>query len=149
MPGREEVLSGSVFRLAPVKGSFPANSRKPRPDHFRPSTKEKEVARQRGEPTLLSAFDVSRTTVAEAQDLRTSSGPTVAFRLNVPDVRRLPRPDGRGYLRVLRDPLPELAGRPGADGHCGIEGLARPSGAQKAAYKALRSRLCDLAKLHD
>ena len=137
-----------MFRLALVERAFPAHSPKPRPDHFRPTDTEKQLAQERNEPPLVSVFDVARTTVLEAQSFRMRPAPTVAFKVYVPDILRLALPDGSGYLCVVRDPLPELAGQPGGDGHCGIEGLGRPKGAPKAVYKALRSRLCDLAELH-
>lgn len=34
---------------------------------------------------------------------------------------------------------------PGADGHCGIEGLARSPGEPKALYRELRVRLADVS----
>ena len=53
---------------------------------------------------------------------------------------------GLDTLRVVRDPLePPLAEMPGADGHCGIEGLARRPGEPKALYRELRVRLADLS----
>jgi hypothetical protein len=148
MADREELLSGAVFRLAKVSASFPANSSKPRVDSFEPSTKEKDLAKLRQEPVLLSVWDVALTAVGQARAFFLDSARRVAFRLDVSEVRGVVLPDRSGTLRVLRDPQPEYAGRPGADGHGGIEGLGRPKGspAPKEAYKALRSQLCDLAK---
>lgn len=61
--------------------------------------------------------------------------------------------ESRGYKKlgygeqadmiVVRDPLPcEDRKKPGADGHCGIEGLIRPPGVDRTDYREL---LDDLA----
>jgi hypothetical protein len=45
---------------------------------------------------------------------------------------------------VVYDRLPsELASRPGADGHAGIEGLERPAGQPKLLYRELRQAIAD------
>jgi hypothetical protein len=47
---------------------------------------------------------------------------------------------------VLRDPLDLLLSElPGADGHCGIEGLHRSPGEEKRLYRELRVRLADVS----
>jgi hypothetical protein len=70
---------------------------------------------------------------------------SAAFGLRVPEIRAV-HVSGLAPLRVVRDPLESpLAEMPGANGHCGIEGLARRPGEPKALYRELRVRLADLS----
>ena len=141
----EVLRSGKVFRLAKVQDSFPPNSDKPRVDHFSPSSREKALA-----PVLVSVFDLARTTPDQARALRTSSDPTLAFSLLVEGINSIRTQGSTRSLRVIRDPLPvALGSRPGADGHCGLQGLHRQgrSKKEKLIVKDLRARLCDLAEL--
>lgn len=150
MSGREEMLRGSVFRLAPLKKDvFPPGFARPLGEHFRPSEREKELGRLNNEPPLVSVWDTARTSVAQAQAMRASATQTIAFKLDVETLRHLSLPDGTGHLRVLRDPVePDLEDQPGSDGHCGIVGLGRPAGLPRAVYKSIRSRVADLAVPH-
>jgi hypothetical protein len=145
-PDFEEILEGVVFRLANVTNDFPQDASKPLPSHFEPSTADKERSLALGHPVLLSVFDRSRTTVAEAEALRTTKKATAAFGLEVARVRELGVPERPRAFRVLRDPLEAPQSEaPGADGHCGIEGLHRPTGESRRLYRALRSQVADLA----
>ncbi|MFL6194974.1 MAG: hypothetical protein ACJ75H_12435, partial [Thermoanaerobaculia bacterium] len=102
-------------------------------------------AARTGQPPRLSVFDAGRTLVEEAQAIRGVEDESQAFGLLVTEVRAL-RVADLPPLRVVRDPLePPLAEMPGADGHCGIEGLARPPGEPKSLYRELRVRLADLS----
>jgi len=73
--------------------------------------------------------------------MRRAGGDTVPFGLVVEEIRSIPIPSASRNLRVVSDPfdkielpnepeftqlradLAEMAERPGAQGHCGIEGL--------------------------
>jgi hypothetical protein len=142
----EELTTGVVFRLATIKHNFPPGSEKLHVVHLELSENDKSQALQRGTPPLLSVFDSSRTTVAQAEAIRSVPGDSLAFGLRVPEVRSLVVLGTRQPLRVLRDPLdPPLSSFPGADGHCGIQGLDRRPGEDRKAYKELRVRLADLS----
>lgn len=144
----EELTHGSVCRLVKITQSFPPGSKKPRVDHFCPSTLEKEEAEKRGVAALVSAFDEERTTLEQAKRIYGSAKDCIGFGLSVREIRKIKVPNTNKKLCVLRDPLPaEMANLPGASGHCGIEGLQRPAGAGKEDYKYLRMRLVMLAEL--
>jgi len=44
----EELRTGSVIRLAKVSDDFPPDSQRPRPEHFEPSTPEREIEERTG-----------------------------------------------------------------------------------------------------
>ncbi|HKH44801.1 MAG TPA: hypothetical protein VKM72_09070 [Thermoanaerobaculia bacterium] len=91
----------------------------------------------------MSVFDGSCTTIQQAEAIRGVAAESAAFGLRVETIRCI-RVPGLRSLRVLRDPLdPPLSGLPGADGHCGIEGLHRGAGEEKRLYRELRVRLAD------
>lgn len=88
-------------------------------------------------------FDGSRTTVQQAEIIRGIAAESAAFGLRVETIRSI-RVPGLRPLRVLRDPLdPPLSELPGANGHCGIDGLHRAPGEEKRLYRELRVRLAD------
>jgi hypothetical protein len=141
----EELLDGVVFRLAAIKHDFPPDSSTLRFWHFELSENDKNHAESVGQLPRLSVFDSERTRVAEARAIWGVEKEPVAFGLRIPEIRAVHVP-GLEPLRVVRDPLePPLAEMPGADGHCGIEGLARRPGEPKALYRELRVRLADLS----
>lgn len=141
----EELQDGVVFRLATLKNDFPPDSPRLRFWHFELSQNDRAHAERTGEPPRLSVFDAERTTAAQARAIRGVEKEDVAFGLRVPAIRALPVA-GRDPLRVVRDPLdPPLAEMPGADGHCGIEGLSRRPGEPRALVRELRVRLADLS----
>ena len=142
----EELEEGTVFRLTNITHSFPPSSPRPLPSHFEPSTADKERALATHQPVLVSVFDLSRTSVAQAIDLRSTVKATTAFGLEIEKVRDLGLADRPRALRVVRDPLDAPQSEaPGAEGHCGIEGLHRQKGEKKSLYRALRSQLADIA----
>lgn len=141
----EELLDGVVFRLATIKHDFPPDSPSLRFWHFDLSENDKAHAVATGQPPRLSVFDSGRTMAAQAQAIWGVEKESAAFGLQVQEVRAVHVP-GLAPLKVVRDPLdPPLAEMPGADGHCGIEGLARGPGEPKALYRELRVRLADLS----
>lgn len=141
----EALQDGVVFRLATVKNDFPPDSPRLRFWHFELSQNDRSHAERTGKPPLLSVFDTERTTVVQARAIRGVEKETVAFGLHVSEIKAV-RVAGRDPLRVVREPLdPPLAEMPGADGHCGIEGLAREAGEPKALVRELRVRLADLS----
>jgi hypothetical protein len=132
--GLEELAEGVVFRLANISTDFPPTARRPLPFHFEPSSGDKERARATGHPVLVSVFDLARTTVDQAQAIRSADRATAAFALEVVKIREIGTPERPKALRVLRDPLePPLSGAPGAEGHCGIAGLDRKKGEGKGS----------------
>lgn len=141
----EELADGVVFRLASVKNEFPPDSPKLLFIHFELSQNDKAHASKTGQPPLLSVFDGQRTQVPQARAIHGVDRESIAFGLKVSGIRSVSVP-GLRPLRVVRDPLePPLCFLPGADGHCGIEGLARTPGEDKRLYKELRVRLADLS----
>ena len=141
----EELLDGVVFRLATIKHDFPPDSSSLRFWHFELSENDRAHAERTGQPARLSVFDSESTTVAQARAIRGVEKESTAFGLRVQEIRAV-HVSGLAPLWVVRDPLePPLAEMPGADGHCGIEGLARRPGESKALYRELRVRLADLS----
>jgi hypothetical protein len=138
----EELEDGVVCRLATVKHDFPPNSSRLRFWHFELSQNDRSHAEKTGNPPRLSVFDMDRTTVAQALAIRGVEQESAAFGLRVPEIRAV-RTAGLDPLRVVRDP--PLSEMPGADGHCGIEGLARRPGDPKALVRELRVMLADLS----
>ena len=146
-----ELVEGRVFRLIRISARFPPESDKPRVDDFEPSSADKARAATKGISVLVSVFDCDRTTVAEGRVIR---GPSpegyLAFKIDIADIRNKRIPGSRDYLRIYEDPLdPPESNMPGADGHCGIDGLERPPQAQRQAFKNLRAALCDCADPYD
>ena len=141
----EELQDGVVFRLALIKHDFPPDSPTLRFWHLELSENDKAHAARTGQPPRLSVFDAERTTVEQAQAIWGVEKESAAFGLRVPEIRALHVAE-LASLRVVRDPLARpLGDLPGADGHCGIEGLARRPGDPKALYRELRVRLADLS----
>ncbi|MGH9322442.1 MAG: hypothetical protein ACRD3V_21475 [Vicinamibacteria bacterium] len=146
MSNAEELLDGAVIRLAKVKDTFPADSIKPLEIHFDPSSDEKSLAEATGKPLRISEWDHSRTSVSEAQAIVGLGVERIAFALRVAEVRSIRIPGTTNHLRIVRDPIdPPLAHMPGANGHCGLEGLGKELCPQKDAFRFLRSKLKDLA----
>ncbi|HET9228500.1 MAG TPA: hypothetical protein VFR31_17620 [Thermoanaerobaculia bacterium] len=142
----EELTTGVVFRLATIKHTFPPDSEKLHVLHLELSENDKRQAAERGAPALLSVFDAARTTVSQAEAIRGVPEESLAFGLRVPEVGSLTVPGMRQPLRIVRDPLePPLSAMPGAEGHCGIEGLERLPGEDRKIYRELRVRLADLS----
>lgn len=137
----EELYEGRVLRFAFVGPTFPLGSRKPFPEHFTFNTMERAQILD-GHRALLSVWDEARTTVAQARALRCSSTDAVAFRLDVAAVRSI-SVTGCSPLRVLRDPLPDR--RPGADGHCGIDGLGETACPNRTLRRVLKAKLVQIA----
>jgi hypothetical protein len=134
----EELEKGIVFRLATLKDTFPPDSLKLHVTHLELNDRDKERT-----PPLLSVFDGNRTGVSQAEAIRGVAAASAAFGLRVEAVRGIRVPRLRP-LRVLRDPLdPPLSELPGAEGHCGIDGLHRSPGEEKRLYRELRVRLAD------
>lgn len=147
MAGAEELLDGSVIRLAKVAEDFPQDSARPLPKHFAPTSDERAQAAATG-VLKISVWDSARTTVPQARQIRRAGGETVAFDLDVAKVRSIEIPDSNPprTLRIFRDEIePELSHMPGADGHCGLQGLGDESCAKPRDRKHLRSKLCDIA----
>lgn len=142
----EELTTGVVFRLATITHAFPPDSETLHVLHLELSENDKRQAAERGTPALLSVFDTARTTIAQAETIRGIAAESLAFGLQVPDIRSLLVPEMRQPLRVVRDPLePPLGDFPGADGHCGLAGLERLPGESRSIYRKLRVRLADLS----
>ena len=142
----EELTTGVVFRLATIKHTFPPDSEKLHVLHLELSENDKRQSAERGTPALLSVFDAAWTTVAQAEAIRGVAQESLAFGLRVPEVRSLTVSGMRQPLRIVRDPLePPLSTLPGAEGHCGLEGLERLPGEDRKIYRELRVRLADLS----
>lgn len=134
----EELEEGIVFRLATIKDTFPPDAPKLHVSHLELSARDKE----RDSP-LLSVFDGSRTSVRQAEVIRGVTAESAAFGFRVEVIRGI-QISGLQRLRVLRDPLdPPLSELPGAEGHCGIDGLHRAPGEEKKLYREMRVRLAD------
>jgi hypothetical protein len=140
----EELERGIVFRLATLKETFPPDSPRLHVSHFDLSENDKTEGERRGRPPLLSVFDGQRTLVAQAVQIRGVEAESAAFGLRVEHVRSVRVIGLSRSFRVLRDPLGTPASElPGAEGHCGIEGLDRRPGEEKRLYREVRVLLAD------
>jgi|GEM_PF-1563521 len=140
----EEVPSTAVvLRIVPTTNIFiPEGAPYPTGEAFNPSTDEKADAVKTGNPVRVSVWDRSRTTVKQAVGFRGRTD-VRAYSLDVAQIEALRDKFQRASLRVVRDPDPALLG-PGADGHCGIEGLVRINGEPRPVVRDL---LHELSKL--
>jgi hypothetical protein len=113
-------------------------------DAFVPTTDDEAEAKRRSQPVRVSVWDLQLTTIEQAKAFCTSE-PLLAFSLTVQDVNDVSQIFQLPRLKVVADPLNDP--RPGASGHCGIEGLDRQSGEGKKTYKATRDELARRANL--
>jgi hypothetical protein len=133
---------GSVLRLARVGSSFlPAGHTLPEPGWLTPSSADKAEAAARQRIAGLSAWDVAGCNLAQARDLA-----------NRPDDQGFVAPIASLYrtasegpvvarLQVVRDELIDAFPRSGWDAHVLIEGLERPQGVDRKAWKDLQTTL--------
>ncbi len=131
----------TVFRLVKHTAElFPPDAEKPLPSAFALSADDKREGVDRGRQALLSVWDLTLTTVEEGKQLRNVDAEMTAFGLLVDDIEAIQVDDFS--MDVLHDPLPPELG-PGANGHCGIQGLDKPKGTPKAFFKQLRFLLVE------
>ena len=123
-----------VFRLVTVKPFIPEGAEFPVGEAFRPSNSDKAEAEKRKRAPLVSVWEHGVTSEEEARAFRPGRE-TKIYYLRVGDVVAV----DRHRISVLADPLDD--GRPGAEGHCGIEGLHRPKGEQKTQYRCLLDKI--------
>lgn len=145
----EELERGLVFRLANIKNDFPPNSRKLQPAHLAIDDHDRQAAARKKIPPSCSVFDIERCSVSQAKVIRPSDHEALGFGLQVLEVLAIRVGDLPG-LRVFRVPLDSPASElAGANGHCGIVGLDRPSGMPngKNIFYALRTKLADCSFL--
>ncbi len=137
-------MRGWVCRLVPTAGRFPPNTVEPMPDDFMPKSRDKAEAKAKGIDPMISVFDEELTTLEQAKAIL--GQPSAGFGLAVECLRELKPPGDDRPLKVVRDPLEgPSAGMPGADGHCGIQGLKRRTGVPRPDHRRFCLRLCDLA----
>lgn len=138
--GAELLPEQSVFRLVRQTDRFiPAGKPGLNGAAFEPSSDDKAEAEAHQQPVRVSVWETLLTTVIQAQAFRAVPD-TIPYRLSVSDVvatKEKLQPNGR--LRVVADPLNDP--KPGANGHCGIEGLDRLPSEGGLIYKALRDEL--------
>jgi hypothetical protein len=133
--GTELAEDKTVFRLIREDGRFvPPGARVPNGAAFEPSDYDKQEAKATDTPVRVSCWDTDLTTVGQAKSLRPDRGPTLPFGLHVSDLVEI-RKTTESRLRVVSDPLDPPRGA-GSEGHCGIEGLDRPTGGDKKLHKA-------------
>ena len=131
----------TIRRFVPLHDAYiPPGARLPTNKAFEPSTGDEDEARERGRPVMVSVWDKQFTTVAQARAIRGEAKAGQPFELTVKDVIQIASDLAKPRLKVLADPLPSEH-REGADGHCGIEGCDRLSGAAKREHKDMLNRL--------
>ncbi len=135
-----------VFRLAETGSQFlPEDARLPTYGIFQPSTADIAEGKELGREPGISVWDEAFSTVLQAAaiwyDNEDYPEGVKAFALVVDTIRSL----GAEFERtvdVVASPISDDT-RPGADGHCAIEGLQRPNGYPKKQHKALLLGLAD------
>ena len=142
----DEELSGTASCLRVLRQDFrtffDAGTGLPNHKSFEPSSADKKR-----KPIRVSVFDEERTTCAEAVAIRRKvavrSSRYVVYGFAVADAVAA----GQAYdvnVRVVRDLKhldTEVAELPGADGHCGIEGLEDEAASDADTARALRDDL--------
>lgn len=147
-PGDELDESRTVLRLAPDAHPFvPPGQPGVNGDAFAPSSADKNEADQLRQPVRVSVWDTQMTTTAQARRIHGRSD-TVAVALAVVDIIKVRVEMSASRLRAVWDPRNPDDG-PGARGHCGIEGLDRPSGVPKPVYRAIWDELARRARAAD
>lgn len=138
-PTHELLPHKIVLRLVSLKDQFiPRGAILPTWEAFNPSSEDKEEARRRGCDPRVSVWDSELTTVEQAQAFRRDTE-CKPYWLRVEDIHAVGAFAAVRRLRVVADPLPEE--KPGAAGHCGIEGLHRKDGESKKDWKTLLDKL--------
>ena len=147
----EELREGTVLRQAKRRAAFTPTS-EPLASDFSLDGKDADEADLQNRPAMLSVFDQARTTLDQLREI-TKNSESPIYELDIGSICSLSKglPPEAPAVRVLRDLLlPEkMRTLPGADGHCGIEGLRRPKNlaGSKKIYSALRDQLRLLASL--
>ena len=145
----EEVTEGSVLRLSPLREGVGPYESGARIEDFLPNSGDKSAALRTG-VVLVSVFHRSRTSLKQCLAFRRSSSEAHALQLEVLAIRSIKAPERNEPLSVVGDPLPAPeCDLPGAEGHCGIKGLAREPQEPRAVQRYLCSRLVDIARQAD
>jgi hypothetical protein len=145
----EEVTEGSVLRLRPFREGVGPYESGARIEDFMPNSGDESAALRIG-VVLVSVFHRGRTSLGQCLAFRRSSSAAQALQLEVPLIRIIKAPERTESLSVVGDPLPSPECQlPGADGHCGIKGLARLPQEPRAVRRYLCSRLVDIARQAD
>jgi hypothetical protein len=130
-----------VFRLVTEDERYiPLGAPYPNGTVFEPSSEDKQEAQARDQPVRISVWDAALTRVPQALAFRGNPRPCRAWGVLAAVIMELRAKRERPALRAVRDPLLDDA-RPGAEGHCGIEGLDRQPGESKLRLKELRDDL--------
>ena len=133
--------------LKPNSEKLPPGHRLPTWKAYEPSSTDKDDAKKRSGPVRVSVWDRECTTIPQAKIM---AGPAYevarSFELTDAAVADVARSTSRPELKVVPDPLDELVGQPGADGHCGIEGCERPSGERGDVWKDRLQRLAERSR---
>ena len=145
----EAVRDGSILRRIPVREGIGPYATGARIEDFLPNSGDKAAALRTG-MVLVSVFHRSKTSLKQCLAFGRYSTETAALQLEVPAVLSIKSVERTEPLSVVGDPLPPPdCDLPGADGHCGIKGLAREPGEPRAVQRYLCSRLVEIARPAD
>jgi hypothetical protein len=141
-PAIELGFEATTLRLVRDEPRFiPPGAKFPNSIAIEPTNEDKEDARRRGLPIRVSVWDRARTSVSQAVTFRRSVEPLRAYSLPVAGVVAVKNRFNLARLRVVEDPLEDLGEEPGADGHCGVEGLDREQGQPRSAWRDMLDEL--------
>ncbi|MBF0547747.1 MAG: hypothetical protein HQM08_25130 [Candidatus Riflebacteria bacterium] len=137
--------SKEVLRLVRKIPRFVPDGKPPlNGEAFQPSSEDSAEANRTSQPVRVSVWDLSLTTISQAKSFRENEV-LLAFGLKVLDVHVVRKMFELSRLEVVADPLEDS--RPGAIGHCGIQGLDRQAGEPSKIYKAAKDELARRAWL--
>lgn len=108
-----------------------------------PNSTDKSKAATCGLPVRVTVWDSARTSEGEASALRPGTQAFSFFYLNVSAIGDLQAAYGWLDLDAVEDPNEADAGKPGANGHCGLEGLERKPGEPRRDYHTRLGRLAN------
>lgn len=131
-----------IFRLATEGGAhLPSGQTLPHPEWLRPTDTDVAEAQTSRRRPGLSIWVVGLVTPGQARAIAgrpPNPSKEPAFEASMADVRAASHPFP---IEAVHDPDPTHAPQPGWHGHALLEGLHRPSGESKAAYRSLRARI--------
>jgi len=139
LPVKGELLpdTAEVIRVIRKDNRFiPDDALLPISEAFVPTSEDKRIAAEHGEPVRVSVWDSRWTTVEQAKSFRKTEDLVWVFGASVNDLHAVGCKFSNPRLRVVADPLDPEDGA-GALGHCGIEGLDREKGSDRLRHKEL------------
>lgn len=132
--------TGPLLRFVRPVPQFWGDDGRPSWRALQPNSGDEDDAAENAHPVRVSVWDLARCTARQAREI-SKVADAALFTITYRDVADAQEHWKMPSVRVVDDPLVD-ASAPGANGHCGIEGLEQQKPAEKPA--AHRARLAFL-----